>query len=96
MSDLTTEEQAHVRTALRFLRTRCGSWDRVAVALRMNDSTLGHIVHDGRSVGAGLAVRVARFASVPVDDVLSGKYPAAGSCPYCGRPPDGPTPEAAR
>jgi hypothetical protein len=31
-----------------------------------------------------MAVRVARLAGVGVDDVLSGRYPAAGTCPMCG------------
>jgi hypothetical protein len=31
-----------------------------------------------------MALRVARLAGVPIDDVLAGKFPPAGTCPYCG------------
>ena len=86
-SDLTKEEQTNVRTALRFLRSRCGGWMSVAKALRFGDSTLSSVM-SGKAVSASLAVRVARLASVAVDDVLSGKYPAPGTCPYCGHRPN--------
>lgn len=32
---------------------------------------------------AGLAVRAARLAKVPIDDVIDGRFPKAGCCPYC-------------
>jgi hypothetical protein len=35
-------------------------------------------------VNASLAFRVAKVAGVPVDDVLTGKYPSPGTCPRCG------------
>lgn len=41
-------------------------------------------VSQGQAVGAGLTLRLARLVSVPVDDLLSGRYPAPGACPYCG------------
>lgn len=95
MSDLTREEQIHVRTALRFLRNRCGGWAPVAKVLHIDCSTLSCVM-SGKSVSAGLAFRVARIASVPVDDVVTGKYPAPGTCPYCGHKPEVPVTEAAR
>jgi len=39
-------------------------------------------------VTAGLALRVARFAEVSIDDLLGGKYVPPGACPYCGRGSD--------
>jgi hypothetical protein len=78
VSDLTKEEQTHVRTALRFLRARCGGWLPVGKALRMNVRTLR------RPASASLAVRVARFVGVGVDDLLAGRFPPPGTCPYCG------------
>lgn len=99
MSDLTTQEQGHVRAALRFLRARCGGWEPMAKALRFSKLSMRNIMK-GKPVSASLAVRVARFAAVPVDDVLGGKYPPPGSCPHCGHiqpsQPNGPTIEAAR
>lgn len=97
MSELTTEEQKNVRAAMRFLRGRFGSWERVAEALRSRLNTVSGVVHQGRAVSAGLAIRTARLAGVAIDDVLSGKYPPAGACPHCGHIPLVPvTTEAAR
>ena len=81
MSDLTKEEQANVRAALRFLHAQCSGWKAVAKALRAHKTGLS--MRD-RAVSASLAVRVARFAGVGVDDVLTGKFPPAGTCPHCG------------
>ncbi|HEX2573056.1 MAG TPA: hypothetical protein VH877_26145 [Polyangia bacterium] len=83
MSDLTTEEQTNVRTALRFLRLQSGGWKTLAKALHCDGKQLCK-VGAGRGVTASLAFRVARLAGVPVDDVLAGRYPGEGTCPYCG------------
>ncbi len=83
LGDLTKQEQTNVRTALRFLRSRCGGWKPLAAALHMNPITLGKAIQ-GRTVTPNLAFRVARFAGVSFDDLLAGKYPAPGTCPYCG------------
>ncbi len=87
MTDLTTQEQANVRTVLRFLRTKCGGWTAVAKALHSKDSTVMNAAK-GRPPSASLAIRIARMVGVPVDDVLTGKYPAPGTCPYCGHRPE--------
>jgi hypothetical protein len=86
MSDLTAPEQANVRTALRFLRTRCGGWAQVSKAVRSKHGTLASIL-SGKAVSASLAVRLAWFAEVGVDDVLTGAFPPAGACPHCGHCP---------
>jgi hypothetical protein len=83
-TDLTLQEQTHVRTALRFLRTRCGTWAAVGKALRFGESTVGNVVGGHQAVGPTIAFRVARFAKVSVDDVLAGRFPAPGTCPHCG------------
>lgn len=83
MNDLTTQEQAHVRTALRFLRTRYGTWDALGKALHCTGKGLCGVVSK-HPVSASMAVRVARLAGVAVDDVLQGKYPPDGTCPHCG------------
>ena len=78
MSDLTSKEQANVRTALRFLRARCGGLKPLAKALRYTRQTLR------LPASPTLAFRIARLAGVPIDDVLAGKYPPPGTCPHCG------------
>jgi hypothetical protein len=84
VSDLTTQEQAHVRAALRFLRAKCGGWRAVGKVLRVQRSTLGHALSK-RTISASLAVRVARFVGVGVDDLLTGQFPPPGTCPHCGQ-----------
>lgn len=89
MTDLTPEEQTHTRRALRYLRTRCGGWELLGGAVHLTAKTLSH-VSDGRAPSALLALRLARLARVPVDDVLGGRYPPPGACPHCGHIPDKP------
>jgi hypothetical protein len=85
--DLTKEEQTHVRTALKFLHHRTGGWEPLAKVLGFAARTLAN-VGEGRPTSASLAFRIARFAKVKVDDVLTGRFPAPGTCPYCGHCPD--------
>lgn len=87
-SDLTKEEQQCVRAALQFLRTRFGGWDPVAKLLRTRTEHLSEVARRG-VVTPTIAFRVARIAQVTVDDVLKGRFPAPGTCPYCGHTPDG-------
>ncbi len=79
-SDLSTQEQTNVRTALRFLRIRVGSREQLAKVLHVSESCFD----SGRQITASLAFRVARFAKVGIDDLLAGDFPPAGTCPYCG------------
>jgi hypothetical protein len=89
VSVLTKEEQAHVRAALQFLRARCGGWVRAAKALRSNPVTMRHAAAGHVAVSASLTIRVARFVGVTIDDLLAGKFPPDGVCPYCGHGPRG-------
>lgn len=97
MSDLTRQEQVNVRTALRYLRVRCGGWEVVSKALRFSQNTISHALKGRQAVTPLWAFRVARLAGVAVDDVLTGKYPGPSTCPYCGRSPStDPTSDDAR
>ncbi len=84
--DLTAQEQRNVRAALRFLRVREGGLDRLAKLIRGKKDTLVRM-GGRRPPSAGLAVRLARLAGVPVDDVLCGRFPPPNSCPHCGTIP---------
>lgn len=84
MSDLTPQEQTNVRTALKFLRSRCGTWETLAKALRLAETTVSETASVRRTPSPLVVFRVARFAKVSVDDVLAGKFPAPGTCPHCG------------
>jgi|SRR5580692_12330026 hypothetical protein len=82
--DLSQDEQKHVKTALAFLAKRYGTWGDLAKAMGLKRDT---VVYAGRkgAATAGVALRAARAARVPLEDVLSGTFPKAGSCPMCGR-----------
>jgi hypothetical protein len=84
-SDLTPEEQANAKAALRVLRVRLGGAAQLAEALSANLGTVKAALKVRGRPSAGLALRAARLAGVPIDDVLSGAWPVAGSCPHCGR-----------
>lgn len=84
--DLNRKEQAHVRAALQFLRRRTGGWETLAKALRIRKRTLAGVA-TGEVVTPVVAFRVAKFAKVTVDDVLTGKFPSPNACPYCGHQP---------
>lgn len=86
--DLSPEEQRHVKTALRYLRARLGGWGPLAKALRYRPRSLTR----GTPLSAKLVFRLARLAEVPVDDVLTGRYPPGGACPRCGYLPETPSP----
>ncbi len=82
--DFTAKEVAHVRGALHFLHRRCQTWETLARALKFGDSTLRNIANGHKAMTAKVVVRIAKFARVGVDDVLTGKFPAEGTCPHCG------------
>lgn len=88
MTDLTAQEQEHVRAALHFLRKRSGGWEPIGRALGFRIATLRHVAQEGRTVTASMAFRVSRLAGVVVEDVLTGKYPGPGTCPRCGHRPE--------
>ncbi len=39
-------------------------------------------------VTPALALRVARFAGIPMDELLAGRWLSARVCPHCGHPPE--------
>lgn len=87
--DLTREEQNHVRAAIHFLKTRVGGWKTLAKVLHVEPRFLAdHATPKGRTITPTLAFRIARFAKVPMEDVLSGTFPAPGTCPHCGHRPE--------
>lgn len=88
MNDLTAKEQRAVRTALRFLRLRVGAWGPLAKALRYEWDSIQKVATGKRAVTPALALRVARFAGVPMDELLAGQWLSTRVCPHCGHPPD--------
>jgi hypothetical protein len=84
--DLTSEEQANVRSALAFLRVRLGSWLALAEAMGVKVQTLKQAAkRKRRGPTAGHALRAARVARVCAEMILTGSWPPNGACPHCGR-----------
>lgn len=82
---LNQEQRDGVRRAIATLSGRYGSLTKLAKAMGVHSTT---VIRSARVTGkpsAGLAVKLAKLAGVPVDDVLSGAFPKPGSCPVCGR-----------
>jgi hypothetical protein len=88
-TDLSPEEQKHVRTAIRFLHLRCQGWDTLAKAIRIEPDSIYRIVSGRRSVTASTAVSVARLLGSSIDDLLGGRFLPAGTCEHCGHVADG-------
>jgi hypothetical protein len=84
---LTATEQANTMAAIRFLRTRCGTWRLLAKALGAEPSTMRNVKKGLKPVSVTMAFQVSRLARVPSDNVAEGKYPVKGMCPQCGRGP---------
>ena len=87
MSDLTAEEQNNVRTAIRFLRLRVGTWAPLAKVLHVQEDTIWRVVTGRRPVSASVAMRVARFMGASHDSLLAGTHLPVGTCRFCGHPP---------
>ena len=83
--DLTPEEIANVKRALRVLRERVGGYQQLAAALGANRRTVQAALETRTKLSVGLALRAARLAGVRLEEVLSGAWPKAGACPHCGR-----------
>lgn len=87
VSDLTADEQKHVRVAIVFLHQRARNWDALARALKIQPDTIYNIVKRRRSATASMAYRVARLLGSSIDDLISGRAVPADTCPSCGYVP---------
>ena len=88
MSDLTDKEQRAVRTALRFLRIRVGAWKPLVKALRYEYDSIQKVAAGKKAVTPALALRIARFAGIAMDELLAGQWLSPRVCPHCGHPPE--------
>ncbi len=84
-SDLTPEEVANVSAAIRVLRARFGTARRLGEAMGVRVHVVKAATTRRPVVSAGRALRAARAAGVPLEDVLAGRWPKPGTCPHCGR-----------
>jgi hypothetical protein len=84
---LTEQEQVNALGALQFLRARIGTWKLLAASLGFDPVMLRKVKKRDRAVSINMAYCISRLAGVPFDDVVTGRYPAPGTCPHCGRGP---------
>lgn len=82
---LDDEQTVNVGAAMQALKTKLGSWKDLAASIGVSKQTMNRLAHGHTKPSAGLALRLARLAEVPVEDVLSGKYAKAVLCPHCGQ-----------
>lgn len=83
--ELTPEEQECVRVALRVLRVRYGSYAKVGEVMGVHPKAVVRAASGRWKPTIGVALEAARLARVPVDDILAGRFPEPGACPFCGR-----------
>ena len=84
-TDLTPEEQANVRRALKFLGKRFGTQATLAKALGVPRSTIRHVAYERKvGVSASMTFRAARPADVSIDALLKSEWPRSETCPHCG------------
>jgi hypothetical protein len=83
--DLSPEERQRVKVALAFLLVRFGKQKALADAMGLKKATVAYAASKRGGVTAGVALRAARAAGVPLEDILSGAWPKPGMCPHCGR-----------
>ncbi|MDP8999889.1 MAG: hypothetical protein M3O46_07235, partial [Myxococcota bacterium] len=76
-SDLTPEEQTNVRTAIRFLVKRFGTYGKLAEAMGAKKRTVVYAAGKRGHVSAGVALRTARAGGVALEEMLSGRWPLA-------------------
>ncbi len=82
MNKLSPEQAANVRIALKVLKIRYGTLQKLAELMHVTLGSLTRVL--AAEPNAGLALRIAQVAGVPVDDILTGAFPKPGSCPMCG------------
>lgn len=88
-SELTEEEQEHVRAVLRVLRVRLGTRRSVERALPLSHDVMLGVAAGRRTVTPMVAFRVARAFDAPIGAVLTGAALPPGTCRHCGMPSDG-------
>jgi DNA-binding XRE family transcriptional regulator len=80
---LSATEAINVRTALKHLHGKIGTWETLAKALRVKNTTASAVASGHKIASPTLTFKIARFAKVGVDDVLQGRWPGS-CCKNCG------------
>lgn len=87
--DLSLAEQENVRSLIRVLRVRLGTWQSVERALPLSHGMRVDVMAGRYEVSTTVAFRVAKTLDVSLHDVLAGTALPPGVCKHCGRPASG-------
>jgi transcriptional regulator with XRE-family HTH domain len=79
-------EVTYVRAALDVLQIRCGSLRKLAEVMQIGRMRVTRVASGSRRPDVAFAVRLARVAGVPVEDITQGRFVRSGACPMCGKP----------
>ena len=85
LAALTPAQQANVLAFAQKLRARSHSWEAFARRVGVQRLTLFRACTGIQPPCAGLALRLARRAKVPMEDVLGGIFAKPGCCAMCGQ-----------
>jgi hypothetical protein len=83
--DLSPDQIVNVKRAIHFLTRRHGNLAKLAKAMCMPRCTVARASNKRGIVTARTALRLARVAEAPLDDVLNGSWATGTACPRCGR-----------
>jgi transcriptional regulator with XRE-family HTH domain len=79
------EERACTLVALKFMVARVGTAQELAFRMGIDRTAVRRALKGRPLPGVRIALDIARVAGVPVDDVISGRFPGPGACHACGR-----------
>lgn len=82
---LTHDERQRLAAALRGLRARMGTWQRVAAAMGVAARSIAGVACGMHRGTAAMVLLTARVGGTTVERILSGELIAADKCPHCGR-----------
>jgi hypothetical protein len=77
IEQLTTEQEASIRAALRELHVRLGTWRAVSEAIDISERSIERVLAGRRRPTPGWALRLAPVLGVTVDAVLAGRLAVA-------------------
>lgn len=82
-SFLTEREQTNVRRAVKAL-VRRGNLTKLCADAGISRGALAKASQPSRRPSPRIALAVAKIAGVAFDDILTGAWPVATTCPRCG------------
>jgi transcriptional regulator with XRE-family HTH domain len=79
---LSPQEKANVKAGIAFLNHRM-TLEELAKVAGLTVDTIKYASSKRGRVSAGVALRIARVAGAPLEDLLAGRWPEPGMCPLC-------------